>query len=134
MHHYMNNACIISVIIQLICQKHRCSVCGDAPEAHLYVYTHQNGRITILVTTLPPKLDLYHGTSKDQDKIWMWTRCWSCKKENRPVGPAMRFIVSDSACSISFVKFLELSFSRYLPGTELPCGHLLYRDGLRFFG
>ncbi|XP_078181816.1 putative 1-phosphatidylinositol-3-phosphate 5-kinase FAB1D isoform X1 [Carex rostrata] len=115
-------------------EKHGCSVCGDAPEAHLYVYTHQNGRITVLVTTLPPKLDLSSKTSKDQDKIWMWTRCWSCKKENRPAGPAARFIVSDSARSISFVKFLELSFSRYLPGTKLPCGHLMYRDGLRFFG
>ncbi|KAJ3707721.1 hypothetical protein LUZ61_011426 [Rhynchospora tenuis] len=115
-------------------EKHRCSVCGDAPEAHLYVYTHRNGRITVLVTTLPPELDLSHGAFEDQDKIWMWTRCWACKKENRPASPAERYIVSESARSISFVKFLELSFSKYLPGTKMPCGHLLYRDGLRFFG
>ncbi|KAJ4747767.1 1-phosphatidylinositol-3-phosphate 5-kinase [Rhynchospora pubera] len=115
-------------------EKHRCSVCGDAPEAHLYVYTHRNGRITVLVTTLPSELDLSHGAFEDQDKIWMWTRCWACKKENRPASPAERYIVSESARSISFVKFLELSFSKYLPGTKMPCGHLLYRDGLRFFG
>ncbi|KAJ1703244.1 hypothetical protein LUZ63_003023 [Rhynchospora breviuscula] len=115
-------------------EKHRCSVCGDAPEAHLYVYTHRNGRITVLVTTLPSELDLSRGAFEDQDKIWMWTRCWACKKENRSASPAERYIVSESARSISFVKFLELSFSKYLPGTKMPCGHLLYRDGLRFFG
>ncbi|XP_020532160.1 putative 1-phosphatidylinositol-3-phosphate 5-kinase FAB1C isoform X2 [Amborella trichopoda] len=116
----------------LLNQNHRCSVCGEPPEAHVLCYTHQNGRLTIFVKQLPQSLSL---PGEADGKLWMWTRCLKCKRENGIPQATPRVVMSVAAQSLSFGKFLELSFSNHTAARRLAsCGHSLHRDCLRFYG
>lgn len=111
----------------LLSEKHSCLSCGDPPEAHMYSYTHHDGTLTVLVKSLPLDAVL---SGQGEGRIWMWTRCLRCSGK-----PTERVIISSSARSLSFGKFLELSFSTHSSAKKLStCGHLLHRDCLRFFG
>ncbi|KAI0507850.1 hypothetical protein KFK09_013978 [Dendrobium nobile] len=117
----------------LLNQKHACSSCGEPPEAHIYCYTHQNGNLTVLVRQLPPTSSLLGETG---GKIWMWSRCLKCEHENGIPRSTKRVVMSTAARSLSFGKFLELSFTSHSAASRLSseCGHSLHRDCLRFFG
>ncbi|WOK94573.1 1-phosphatidylinositol-3-phosphate 5-kinase FAB1A-like isoform X1 [Canna indica] len=107
-----------------------CSSCGEAPESHVYCYTHQNGNLSVHVRQLPAELRL---PGEAEGKIWMWTHCLRCKNGSQI--PTRRVVLSSSARSLSFGKFLELSFSGHSAASRLSeCGHSLHRDFLRFFG
>ncbi|XP_072990564.1 putative 1-phosphatidylinositol-3-phosphate 5-kinase FAB1D isoform X2 [Typha latifolia] len=116
----------------LLNQKHSCPSCGEPPEAHVYNYTHSNGKITVLVRRLPPEFLL---SGEAEGKIWMWSRCLRCERETGIAGSTPRVVISTSARNLSFGKFLELSFSSHSAARKLcSCGHSLHRDCLRFFG
>lgn len=117
----------------LLNQKHACSSCGEPPEAHIYCYTHQNGNLTVLLRHLPSNSSLLGET---EGKIWMWSRCLKCEHENGIPRSTKRVVMSTAARSLSFGKFLELSFTSHSAASRLSseCGHSLHRDCLRFFG
>ncbi|XP_020583432.1 putative 1-phosphatidylinositol-3-phosphate 5-kinase FAB1D isoform X2 [Phalaenopsis equestris] len=117
----------------LLNQKHVCSSCGEPPEAHIYCYTHQNGNLTVLVRQLPSSSSL---SGETEGKIWMWSRCLKCEHENGIPRSSKRVVMSTAARSLSFGKFLELSFTSHSAASRLSseCGHSLHRDCLRFFG
>lgn len=117
----------------LLSKKFACSSCGDPPEAHIYCYTHQNGNLTVLVKQLPLSSSL---SGEIEGKIWMWSRCLKCEHENGIPRSTKRVVMSTSARSLSFGKFLELSFTSHSAASRLSseCGHSLHRDCLRFFG
>ncbi|KAG6468406.1 hypothetical protein ZIOFF_073091 [Zingiber officinale] len=107
-----------------------CTFCGEPPDAHVYSYTHQNGNLSVYIKKISPD---FHLPGESEGKIWMWTRCLRCK--NGSEIPTRRVPLSSSACSLSFGKFLELSFSGHSAASRLSeCGHSLHRDFLRFFG
>ncbi|KAG0494356.1 hypothetical protein HPP92_005350 [Vanilla planifolia] len=115
----------------LLNQQHSCSSCGEPPEAHIYCYTHQNGNLTVLVKQLPSSL-----SGEAEGKIWMWSRCLKCEHEKGIPRSTTRVVMSSAARSLSFGKFLELSFTSHSAASRLcsECGHSLHRDCLRFFG
>ncbi|PKA57101.1 Putative 1-phosphatidylinositol-3-phosphate 5-kinase FAB1D [Apostasia shenzhenica] len=117
----------------LLNQKYSCSSCGEPPESHIYCYTHQNGNLTVLVRQLLSESSL---SGAADGKIWMWSRCLKCVHENGIPRSTKRVVMSTAARSLSFGKFLELSFTSHSAASRLSseCGHSLHRDCLRFFG
>ncbi|XP_078163084.1 1-phosphatidylinositol-3-phosphate 5-kinase FAB1A-like isoform X1 [Carex rostrata] len=109
-----------------------CSSCDEPPEAHEYSYTHQNGNLTVFVRQLHPD---HHLSGESKGNIWMWSHCLKCEGETGIPMATPRVVMSTSARSLSFGKFLELSFSSQSTARRLSkCGHLLHQDCLRFFG
>ena len=111
-------------------QRSQCNTCGELPEAHFYYYAHHNKQLTIrakrLVKILP---------AEAEGKLWMWIRCGKCKHESKFPKSTKRVVISTAACSLSFGKFLELSFShQFSLGSLFSCDHFLERDFLYFFG
>ncbi|XP_010555713.1 PREDICTED: putative 1-phosphatidylinositol-3-phosphate 5-kinase FAB1D [Tarenaya hassleriana] len=113
-------------------QESRCSTCEELPEAHVYYYAHHSKQLTIQVRRLPTERCL-PGEAKGQ--LWMWSRCGKCKTKNGTPKSTKRVMISTAARSLSFGKFLELSFSRQsLLSRTSGCGHSFDRDFLHFFG
>ncbi|KAL2324698.1 hypothetical protein Fmac_023756 [Flemingia macrophylla] len=110
----------------LLNQTRLCDACQELPDAHFYYYAHHNKQLTIQVKCLPKEKKL---PGKAEGKIWMWSRCRKCKCSS-----TKRVLISTTARSLSFGKFLELSLSRYSSSRKLICGHSLDRDFLYFFG
>ncbi|XP_011038183.1 PREDICTED: putative 1-phosphatidylinositol-3-phosphate 5-kinase FAB1D [Populus euphratica] len=114
----------------LLNQSSQCNTCGELPEAHFYYYAHHNEQLTIQVKRL---LKILPGEA--EGKLWMWIRCGKCKHESKFPKSTKRVLISTAACSLSFGKFLELSFShQFSSGILFSCGHSLERDFLFFFG
>ncbi|XP_022718206.1 putative 1-phosphatidylinositol-3-phosphate 5-kinase FAB1D isoform X1 [Durio zibethinus] len=114
----------------LLNQKSRCAICGELPEAHFYYYAHHNKQLTIQVKRLPK-----HLPGKAEGKLWMWSRCSKCKTGNGISKSTKRVLISTAAHSLSFGKFLELSFSDCSSSSRSSsCGHSHHRDFLYFFG
>ncbi|KAG5384299.1 hypothetical protein IGI04_035769 [Brassica rapa subsp. trilocularis] len=113
-------------------QRSQCRTCGETPEAHLYYYAHQNKQLTIQIKRISvPKC--LPGEAKG--KIWMWSRCGKCKTKNGTRKSTKRVLISTAARSLSFGKFLELSFTQPTFLNRLcSCGHSLDKDFLHFFG
>lgn len=113
-------------------QRSQCRTCGETPEAHLYYYAHQNKQLTIQIKRISvPKC--LPGEAKG--KIWMWSRCGKCKTKNGTRKSTKRVLISTAARSLSFGKFLELSFTQQTFLNRLcSCGHSLDKDFLHFFG
>ncbi|KAL0696367.1 hypothetical protein Bca4012_063547 [Brassica carinata] len=113
-------------------QRSLCQTCGEIPEAHLYYYAHQNKQLTIQIKRISvPKC--LPGEAKG--KIWMWSRCGKCKTKNGTRKSTKRVLISTAARSLSFGKFLELSFTQQTFLNRLcSCGHSFDRDFLHFFG
>lgn len=95
-------------------------------EAHIHSYTHGQGTLTISVKKLEILLP-----GEGEGKIWMWHRCLQCSLLDGIPPSTLRVVMSDAAWSLSFGKFLELSFSNH---AAADCGHSLHRDCLRFYG
>ncbi|XP_022718209.1 putative 1-phosphatidylinositol-3-phosphate 5-kinase FAB1D isoform X2 [Durio zibethinus] len=115
---------------RLGCTKSRCAICGELPEAHFYYYAHHNKQLTIQVKRLPK-----HLPGKAEGKLWMWSRCSKCKTGNGISKSTKRVLISTAAHSLSFGKFLELSFSDCSSSSRSSsCGHSHHRDFLYFFG
>lgn len=113
-------------------QRSRCQTCEEFPDAHLYYYAHQNKQLTIQINRIPV-IKCLPGEAKG--KIWMWSRCGKCKSKNRTRKSTKRVLISTAARSLSFGKFLELSFSQQTLIKRLSsCGHSFDRDFLHFFG
>ncbi|RDX90164.1 putative 1-phosphatidylinositol-3-phosphate 5-kinase FAB1D, partial [Mucuna pruriens] len=110
----------------LLNQTRLCDACQELPDAHFYYYAHHNKQLTIQVKRLPQEKGLPGET---EGKIWMWSHCRKCKS-----GSTKRVLISTTARSLSFGKFLELSLSHYTSSRKLSCGHSLDRDFLYFFG
>ncbi|KAK7270391.1 hypothetical protein RIF29_23490 [Crotalaria pallida] len=110
----------------LLNQTRHCETCQELPEAHFYYYAHHNKQLTIQVKRLPQEKYL---PGEVEGKLWMWSRCGKCKSGN-----TKRVLISTTARSLSFGKFLELGLSRYSSTRKLSCGHSLDRDFLYFFG
>ncbi|GMH31339.1 hypothetical protein Nepgr_033182 [Nepenthes gracilis] len=109
-----------------------CKTCGQLPEAHFYYYAHHNKQLTIRVKHLPNKIRL---SGESDGKLWMWSRCGKCKLGNGKTKSTKRVLISGAARSLSFGKFLELSFSSDSSFDRFSsCGHSLHRDFLHFFG
>ncbi|KAI3513447.1 hypothetical protein L1887_20781 [Cichorium endivia] len=94
----------------LLNQKLTCTTCGEPPEAHSYYYAHQNMQLTIEVRHLPTDK---HLSGENEGKLWMWSCCGKCNPFNGSLKCTKRVLVSTSACSLSFGKFLELGFSNH---------------------
>lgn len=116
--HFMTS-CLRQLFMMQRSQRSQCQTCEETPEAHLYYYAHQNKQLTIQIKriSLPKCLP---GEAKG--KIWMWSRCGKCKNGTRK--STKRVMISTAARSLSFGKFLELSFTQ----------NSLERDFLHFFG
>ncbi|XP_061344113.1 putative 1-phosphatidylinositol-3-phosphate 5-kinase FAB1D [Gastrolobium bilobum] len=110
----------------LLNQTRLCDTCQELPEAHFYYYAHHNKQLTIQVKRLPQEKSL---PGEAEGKIWMWSRCGKCMS-----GSTKRVLISTTAHSLSFGKFLELSLSQYSFSRKLCCGHSLDSDFLYFFG
>ncbi|KAH1139491.1 hypothetical protein GLYMA_10G218400v4 [Glycine max] len=110
----------------LLNQTRLCDACQELPDAHFYYYAHHSKQLTIQVKCLPQEKSL---PGEAEGKIWMWSRCRKCKS-----GSTKRVLISTTARSLSFGKFLELSLSYYSSSRKLSCGHSLDRDFLYFFG
>ncbi|TKY51496.1 putative 1-phosphatidylinositol-3-phosphate 5-kinase FAB1D [Spatholobus suberectus] len=110
----------------LLNQTRLCDACQELPDAHFYYYAHHNKQLTIQVKRLPQEKSL---PGEAEGKIWMWSRCRICKS-----GSTKRVLISTTARSLSFGKFLELSLSHYSSSRKLSCGHSLDRDFLYLFG
>lgn len=111
-------------------QRSHCNVCSELPEAHFYYYAHHNKQLTIQVKRL---LKVLPGDAVG--KLWMWIRCSKCKHESGLPKSTKRILISSAARSLSFGKFLELSFShQFSSGSLFGCGHSLEGDFLYFFG
>ncbi|KAI3736800.1 hypothetical protein L2E82_26787 [Cichorium intybus] len=116
----------------LLNQKLTCTTCGEPPEAHSYYYAHQNMQLTIEVRHLPTDK---HLSGENEGKVWMWSCCGKCNPFNGSLKCTKRVLVSTSACSLSFGKFLELGFSNHSScDIKSSCGHLFYKDYFHFFG
>ncbi|KAJ6762052.1 1-PHOSPHATIDYLINOSITOL-3-PHOSPHATE 5-KINASE FAB1D-RELATED [Salix koriyanagi] len=114
----------------LLNQRSQCNTCSELPEAHFYYYAHHNKQLTIRVKRLFKTLP-----GEAEGKLWMWIRCGKCKHESRFPKSTKRVLISTAARSLSFGKFLELSFShQFSSGSLFSCGHSLERDFLYFFG
>ncbi|KAH8480245.1 hypothetical protein Peur_062881 [Populus x canadensis] len=114
----------------LLNQRSQCNTCGELPEAHFYYYAHHNKQLTIRVKRLFKTLP-----GEGEGKLWMWIRCGKCKHESRLPKSTKRVLISTAARSLSFGKFLEISFShQFSSGSLFSCGHSLDRDFLYFFG
>jgi 1-phosphatidylinositol-3-phosphate 5-kinase len=121
-----------NLVHSFLSQGYICSTCGEPQEAHEYSYTHRNGNLTVIVKHLDPD---HHLSGENERKIWMWSRCLKCEGETGIAVVTPRVVMSMSARSLSFGKFLQLSFSSESAARRLSrCGHLLHRDCLRFFG
>lgn len=113
-------------------QRSLCQTCGEVPEAHLYYYAHQNKQLTIQIKRISVAKCL-PGEAKG--KIWMWSRCGKCKTKNGTRKSTKRVLISTAARSLSFGKFLELSFTQQTFLNRLcSCGHSFDRDFIHFFG
>ncbi|CAJ1976850.1 unnamed protein product [Sphenostylis stenocarpa] len=110
----------------LLNQTRLCDACQELPDAHFYYYAHHNKQLTIQVKRLPQEKRL---PGEAEGKIWMWSRCRKCNS-----GSSKRVLISTTARSLSFGKFLELGLSGYSSSRNLSCGHSLDRDFLYFFG
>ncbi|XP_028804330.1 LOW QUALITY PROTEIN: putative 1-phosphatidylinositol-3-phosphate 5-kinase FAB1D [Neltuma alba] len=110
----------------LLNQTRLCDTCHELPEAHFYYYAHHNKQLTMQVKQLPQEKCLPGAA---EGKLWMWSRCGKCK-----IGSTKRVLLSTTARSLSFGKFLELSLSHYSSNRKSSCGHFLDRDFLYFFG
>lgn len=117
-------------------QRHRCPRCDEPSDAHVRTYTHRQGSLTISVRRLKRGQMLPAGTSSGEPRIWMWHRCLRCPRDANGLPPSSkRVVMSDAASSLSFGKFLELSFSNHVAASRLAsCGHSIHRDCLRFYG
>ncbi|KAF5962119.1 hypothetical protein HYC85_003328 [Camellia sinensis] len=112
-------------------QSYRCPSCEMPSEAHVHCYTHRQGSLTISVKKHPEFL----LPGEQEGKIWMWHRCLRCPRTNGFPPATRRVVMSDAAWSLSFGKFLELSFSNHAAASRVAnCGHSLHRDCLRFYG
>ena len=107
-------------------QTRLCDTCQELPDAHFYYYAHHNKQLTMQVKQLP-QVKCLPGAA--EGKLWMWSRCGKCK-----LGSTKRVLISTTARSLSFGKFLELSLSHYSSNRKSSCGHFLDRDFLYFFG
>eukprot|EP00898_Chlorokybus_atmophyticus_P001216 jgi/Chlat1/2095/Chrsp17S02689 len=114
------------------CQHERCGMDGPS---HVRTYTHAHGRLTVSVHTMPSLSVLpldSNGT------LWMWHCCRACMAKHTsddPLAFARCVRMSSATWSLSFGKFLELSFSEHYTVSALEsCNHSLHRDHLRFFG
>ncbi|EOA39484.1 hypothetical protein CARUB_v10008090mg [Capsella rubella] len=113
-------------------QKNLCQTCDEIPEAHLYYYAHNNKQLTIQIKRISKAKCL---AGEEKGKIWMWSRCGKCKKKNGSRRSTKRVLISTAARSLSFGKFLELSFSQQtFLNRSSRCGHSFDRDFLHFFG
>ncbi|KAK7343793.1 hypothetical protein VNO77_12828 [Canavalia gladiata] len=110
----------------LLNQTRLCDTCQELLDAHFYYYAHHNKQLTIQVKRLPQEKSL---PGEAEGKLWMWSCCGKCKS-----GSTKRVLISSTARSLSFGKFLELSLSHYSSSRKLSCGHSLDRDFLYFFG
>ncbi|CAN1235338.1 Putative 1-phosphatidylinositol-3-phosphate 5-kinase FAB1D [Linum perenne] len=111
----------------LLNQRSRCPTCEELPEMHYYYYAHHDKQLTIRVKRLLKALP-----GEAEGKIWMWSRCGKCKAVSRST---KRVLISTAARSLSFGKFLELSFTHQSSfGRSSSCGHSLDKDFLYFFG
>ncbi|CAI0557109.1 unnamed protein product [Linum tenue] len=112
----------------LLNQRSHCSTCGELPEVHFYYYAHHDKQLTIRVKRLMKALP-----GEAEGKLWMWSRCGKCKGDSKST---KRVLVSGAARSLSFGKFLELSFSDQssFGKSSSSCGHSQERDFLYFFG
>ena len=119
-------ACMIYLIVW---QTYRCPFCEHTKEEHVDCYTHQQGSLTIFVHKQNSALP------GDGGKIWMWYRCLKCPWIDRVPRCSQRVVMSNSACDLSFGKFLELNFSRHAAASRLAsCGHSVHHHCLRFYG
>ncbi|KAI3891838.1 hypothetical protein MKW92_018233 [Papaver armeniacum] len=107
-------------------QSFRCRFCEMPSEAHTHSYTHRQGTLTISAK----KLGIFLP-GEGEGKIWMWHRCLQCSRVDGIPPSTLRVVMSDAAWSLSFGKFLELSFLNH---AVADCGHSLHRDCLRFYG
>ncbi|XP_010530436.1 PREDICTED: putative 1-phosphatidylinositol-3-phosphate 5-kinase FAB1D [Tarenaya hassleriana] len=113
-------------------QGSQCNTCEELPEAHVYYYAHHSKQLTIQIKRLPSERSL-PGEAKGQ--LWMWSRCCKCKTKDGIPNSTKRVLISTAARSLSFGKFLELSFSEQsLLSRTSSCGHSFERDFLHFFG
>ncbi|KAL9308256.1 putative 1-phosphatidylinositol-3-phosphate 5-kinase FAB1D [Arabidopsis thaliana] len=113
-------------------QRNLCQTCDEFPEAHLYYYAHQNKQLTIQIKRIPVAKGL---AGEAKGKIWMWSRCGKCKTKNASRKSTKRVLISTAARSLSFGKFLELSFSQQtFLNRSSSCGHSFDSDFLHFFG
>ncbi|XP_019442005.1 PREDICTED: putative 1-phosphatidylinositol-3-phosphate 5-kinase FAB1D isoform X3 [Lupinus angustifolius] len=110
----------------LLNQARLCDTCQELPEAHFYYYAHHNKQLTIQVKRLPHEKCL---PGEAEGKLWMWSRCVKCKSDC-----TKRVLISTTARSLSFGKFLELSLSRYSSTRKLTSGCSLDRGYVYFFG
>ncbi|XP_044510763.1 putative 1-phosphatidylinositol-3-phosphate 5-kinase FAB1D isoform X2 [Mangifera indica] len=116
----------------LLNQRTQCATCGELPEAHFYYYAHHKKQLTIQVKRLP---DRKRSPGEVEGKIWMWSRCGKCKSKIGVSKSTKRVLICTAACSLSFGKFLELSFSHHSSSDSASsCGHSVSRDFLYFFG
>lgn len=111
-------------------QKLQCSTCAEPPGSHIYYYAHHSKQLTIQVKRISIEKWL---PGESEGKLWMWSRCCKCKTGKKK--STKRVLISTAAHSLSFGKFLELSFSHHSSSNRLSsCGHTLHRDFLYFFG
>ncbi|KAI3736748.1 hypothetical protein L2E82_26733 [Cichorium intybus] len=88
-------------------------------------------QLTIEVRHLPTDK---HLSGENEGKLWMWSCCGKCNPFNGSLKCTKRVLVSTSACSLSFGKFLELGFSNHSScDIKSSCGHLFYKDYFHFF-
>ncbi|CAK7323608.1 unnamed protein product [Dovyalis caffra] len=114
----------------LLNQRSQCNTCGELPEAHFYYYAHHNKQLTIRVKRLLKILP-----REEEGKLWMWICCGKCKHDSKFTKSTKRVLISTAARSLSFGKFLELSFAhQFSSGSLFSCGHSLERDFFYFFG
>ncbi|KAL9144756.1 hypothetical protein ABFS82_14G316700 [Erythranthe guttata] len=113
----------------LLNQKIQCKTCNETPEAHISYYVHHNKQLKIQVRNMSARKTLPGG---NEGKIWMWSRCGRCKSNC-----TRRVLMSGDACSLSFGKFLELSFSNHSSfNNPSSCGYgkLRHCNFLYYFG
>jgi 1-phosphatidylinositol-3-phosphate 5-kinase len=110
----------------LYIQTRLCDTCQELSEAHLYYYAHHDKQLTIQVKQLPPGIVL---AGEAERRIWMWSRCGKCNSCSTD-----RVLISTTARSLSFGKYLELSLSHYSSSRKSRCGHSIDKDFLYFFG
>lgn len=114
-----------------VLQRSHCTACGELPEAHLYGYAHHNKQLTIRVKRLRAE----HLSGEAEGKLWMWSRCGTCKSQKGKSKCTKRVLISSAARCLSFGNFLELNFSNhYLSNIFSTCGHSLHTDFFYFFG
>ncbi|XP_020586116.1 putative 1-phosphatidylinositol-3-phosphate 5-kinase FAB1C isoform X2 [Phalaenopsis equestris] len=112
-------------------QTSSCRSCNEPADVHIRSYIHQQGSLTISVK----RLTSMKLPGERDGRIWMWHRCLMCEPKDGIPPATHRVVLSDAACSLSFGKFLELSFSNHATANRLAsCGHSLQKDCLRFYG